>query len=140
MEYVARVYNTIKRKNRLYHINSPDYIVHVRRMKKQLKNKLIKNKRREAMDIKTIISLITEGKSYIPAIKSGVDLVQEACTELKPLFESLSDQMVKNTVKSIDQYKAAGFTRDEAILLTLNTKVALSESLKSFDTALKNKQ
>lgn len=92
------------------------------------------------MDIKTIISLITEGKSYIPAIKSGVDLVQEACTELKPLFESLSDQMVKNTVKSIDQYKAAGFTRDEAILLTLNTKVALSESLKSFDTALKNKQ
>ena len=81
--------------------------------------------------------IIENAKIYLGLAKEVEPLADEAITQLLdgygPVLAKIGDRVrkysVESTVQTVKDYKGAGFTQKEAILLTLNTKVALAETL-----------
>ena len=77
-------------------------------------------------------------KEVEPLANEGIDQLLEGYAPiLAKVGERVRKYSVENTVKTVKDYGEAGFSQREAILLTLNTKVALAEVL---DKMGKNKK
>jgi CRISPR/Cas system-associated protein Cas7 (RAMP superfamily) len=79
-------------------------------------------------EIQEIIQLITEN-DFTPIVVASLTLLESYASLFVPSIEKLIDSQVKFTERSINAYQTAGFTREEAILLCLNSKVAMNEYL-----------
>lgn len=69
---------------------------------------------------------------FKPAASEAVDvLIKDYGPEIGKLAEVVRNHMVVSTDTTITQYIKLGYTRQEAILLTLNSKLALEEAFKN---------
>ena len=92
------------------------------------------------LDPEEIQEIIQMAKSFSPLAEDISEvIVNDYGPALGKLMESIRNFQVQGTHKSIEQYKKLGYGKKDAILLTLNNKMALAEVLQSFDTS-KNKK
>ena len=75
-----------------------------------------------------VVGMIEE---YLLVAEKVVPLVAQTGKKIKPLLESLTDTTVDLTIRAVMRYEKAGMTREEAILLSLSTKIAIKEATKN---------
>lgn len=88
-------------------------------------------------DLNEIIEILNEAEAIRPLVKGVITVLKSFSSELKDIPESISSWVVANRVRAIKQYEAAGFTRDDAILMTLDDMQRLQKGLEKVDHAVK---
>lgn len=80
-------------------------------------------------DIKGMLGL---AKLYKPVAE---EVVETTMKEYGPILGSIMDNarsyMVNSTDRTIKQFEELGYSREESLLLTINTNASLSEALKN---------
>jgi hypothetical protein len=76
-------------------------------------------------DIREIINIVDP---YLPLVD---EILEKAGPILDKIFSRLTQYERENTVKSIKYYESEGFSRADAILLTINSNVALQKVLEN---------
>lgn len=84
-------------------------------------------------EIKVLLEAIIEFK---PAAAGIVEAIQQYGPEAKELFGGIVDGMCNLVTRAFANYIAAGFSREEALLLVISSKIGLKEAM---DRANKNK-
>jgi hypothetical protein len=82
-------------------------------------------------DLGQIIELIDSAKEFKPIVTKGVAALMDLVREFAPAFDALMRYRCDQKVLMFNIFCSEGFTREEALLLTINAEVALKESLKS---------
>lgn len=73
-----------------------------------------------------VILEIVKVKEYLLILKDAQPLLFEVGTSMKPIAEALVDLIADLNIQSIKRYQEKGdLSRNEAILLTLDSKAAL---------------
>ena len=67
------------------------------------------------------MSKLTDALGILKNAKEAKELADLLIPELYPYIERLSDGLVDLKMRQIKQYQDNGFTREEAILLTIDT-------------------
>lgn len=79
-----------------------------------------------------ILQLVQLAKTFKPIISESLDdILDDYGPELGKIATRLRKYIVKETVQTINEYESMGCTREEALQLTLNTKLSLEEALKN---------
>lgn len=68
-----------------------------------------------------------------PEIERTVNAVADALALFQPALDRFRKHMTQNTVDRFNEYVAAGFSREESMVLLLNTRLALAEAIKSWN-------
>jgi len=76
-------------------------------------------------DLQEIMAVIGQAEEFRPFIKSIVETVLSFGSELKPILESFKDYLVQGRIDAIKKYTDSGFTKDEAITMTLDDVFAV---------------
>jgi hypothetical protein len=84
------------------------------------------------------IQCLNEVESFRPLVQKVLDIIESYGLEVARLFDGLTDYSVKRITKTFNMYRDNGFSREEAILLVLNSKVALLEALNNYNKAKKS--
>lgn len=85
----------------------------------------------KAEDLKEIIQIIEIADEFVPIVKKGVEKSNTLLREFRPLIDNFVDYIADSKIKMINKYLDSGFSRDEAILMTLDQWAAFSNSLKN---------
>lgn len=80
-------------------------------------------------DIQMFITLLDGAESFRPLVNKALDVVKSYSPELATFFDGLFDYSVQRVTNTFNQYCNNGFSREEAMLLTLNSNVALNDAL-----------
>ena len=84
----------------------------------------------EIEDLQEINTYMELARQLAPVADAIVDVVRAYEPAIKSLLEDLVDGNCDLTARAYNNYIAHGFSKDEAILLTLNSKAAFTESLR----------
>lgn len=76
-------------------------------------------------DIREIIKVVD------PYLTLVDEILDKAAPVLDKIFSRLSSYMREQNVKTIKYYESEGFTRAEALLLTINTSTSLVKALEN---------
>ena len=87
-------------------------------------------------DLKEIITILEDVESFRPLVKVIIDTLKSFSGELKDIPESIRKWTVENRIESIKQYITANFTREEAILMTLDDMKVFKNSCDRFSNNL----
>jgi len=68
-------------------------------------------------------------ESYASLAEKFVPIIMKIGGDIEPIIISLTDYVVDNTIRMILRYEKAGFTREDAILLTISNRDNLIKSL-----------
>lgn len=85
------------------------------------------------------LSLIEDAEEFRPLVKLTVEKVLSFGPEVKPLFEATGNYLIERRIDSIRKFEAAGFSREEAILLTLDQSVARNKLINMMSNSEKSK-
>jgi len=77
----------------------------------------------------TIFELIKQADVFKPIVGAAVAAIVNYGPEFKQLIESLRLTSVENRIVSVKQYEAAGFDRDDAILMTLDSVAQIKDAI-----------
>lgn len=80
--------------------------------------------------VQEILGLIQNAEMYRPVVQGVLNAAKSYGPELKDLLSTINNGLVDLRIEAIARYQAAGFTREEAILMSINTSHALSEAIK----------
>jgi len=69
--------------------------------------------------------------------EAGSNLIYKFAPVLGKILDSTGDYMKERTVKSFNFYLENGFSREEALMLVLNSRIALAEMMKEVKVAKK---
>lgn len=83
------------------------------------------------MEANEILAVVGAFEEYMPVVEKVVPLIGKAGSELRPLIEQLTDFSVDMQLRAITRYENAGMSREQAVLLTINTKAAVIDALKN---------
>jgi hypothetical protein len=89
------------------------------------------------MNTGEILEIVTALDEFTKVIKTVRPTIIDFGNEIKPIIESFSNTLVDFNVNAITRYREHGFTKEEAILLTLNTKFSIMEAFKNMDNTKK---
>jgi hypothetical protein len=90
------------------------------------------------MNAKEAVEMFTEINEIIELVKTLRPSVYSFGREIKPIIESFTDSVVDMNARAIRRYETVhGFTREEAILLTLDVRTSLYKSLEKTDNSKK---
>ena len=78
-------------------------------------------------DLKKFREYLELAKSFAPLADEVLDVAFAYGPALRKLMDSIQDYIIYRTYVSIKQFEGLGMTRDEAIMLTINSKVSLQE-------------
>ena len=71
-------------------------------------------------DLAGLVAILEQAEEFKPIVKLNLNTLGEYSEEIKSIPEAVSRWLVKNRIASIEQYRDAGFTKDDAILMTLD--------------------
>ena len=71
-------------------------------------------------DLKKVEEMLNEAETIRPLVKQVILVLMSYSEELKMIPEAVSDWIVEKRIRAIKKYENAGFTRDDAILMTLD--------------------
>lgn len=78
-----------------------------------------------------LLELVQLAKTFKPIISETLDeVLDDYGPELGKVVTRLRTFIVEETIASIEQYEYAGFSREQAIQLSLNTKLSLEDAIK----------
>lgn len=87
-------------------------------------------------DLNEIIEMLNEAEAIRPLVQGVITVLKSFSGELKDIPEAFSGWVVANRIRAIKQYEAAGFTRDDAILMTLDDMQRLQKGLEKVSHAM----
>lgn len=88
-------------------------------------------------EIKEFVEMIGVADDFMPLVELTLQKSELALSKLGPMIKNFSGFCVNQTTNNFNQYLANGFTREEAMLLTLNARVALQDGLNRMNTQKK---
>jgi len=80
-------------------------------------------------DIQGIIELMDDAENFRPVVKKGIDILKSYGPEARELFNMLIDGIVDSKVRMVRGFEYAGFSRGDAITLTLNITKDIQQSV-----------
>ena len=80
-------------------------------------------------DIEEIVGLLAEAESFKPIADLGVKVLDMYTPYLGDVCEKFRSFMVQSRIRSIKEYEGAGFTTEDAILMTVSDSVSLQHLL-----------
>ena len=83
-------------------------------------------------DIKKYAELLGQAEEFRPLVKLVFEIIKSYSSEVKGLLEPLSEWITGNRIKTIEMYETAGFSRDDAIIMTLDDIYALKKASEKF--------
>jgi len=89
--------------------------------------------------IEEILEVLTMAREFKPVVEEGMAALKEYTPYLRELYESLADFGVEQTDRSIKKFGEYGYTREEAILLTINLKLGAKEASDRMNARLAQK-
>jgi len=85
-------------------------------------------------DLSAIAELLSDAETFRPLVKSVLDTIESFGPELKQLPERAMDWAVKHRIKTIGIYEKAGFSREDAITMTLDDVWAFKRMVQKVNT------
>ena len=83
-------------------------------------------------DIQGIAELLGEAETFKPMVKNVLGVIKTYAVELDEPLKELQKWSIQCRIDSIQQYKDAGFSQQEAILLTLDGSQSLRKVLNQY--------
>ena len=83
------------------------------------------------MNPKEILALAMQAEELRPMVEEVLKALKSYGPELKGLFSDLNDGLTDLKIATIKRYQDAGFTREEAILLTCDQWAQLVKNMNS---------
>ena len=90
-------------------------------------------------DLSGIIELLNQAEDFRPIVKLAVKTLNDYAEDVKEIPENLSCWLVERRIQTVKQYEAAGFSRADAITMTLDDVFAVRRLNQGF-IGLKEKQ
>lgn len=78
-------------------------------------------------DIEEIRGYLSLAKEFAPLADEVVDAIFAYGPALERILNAVTDWHVQNVTQMFNKYKENGFLREEALILTLNSKLVLKE-------------
>jgi hypothetical protein len=78
-------------------------------------------------DIKEILTYIESAETFRPIVDKALDTIKSfgpQFQQIADIFDNIRKQIVKGSIASFEEFQKAGFNREEAMLLTIDTKMA----------------
>ena len=72
------------------------------------------------MNIEEIVGLLESADEFKPIVKLAVKVLNDFAVEFKETGIALNKWFVDSKIRAIKQYEEAGFTKEEAMLLTID--------------------
>ena len=82
-------------------------------------------------ELDSALALLNDYENIKPLVKKGVEIVEEFCQEFKDPINKLSDFFVYRRIRSVKLYAKAGFSKKDAILMTLDDMNGLKKLTES---------
>lgn len=79
--------------------------------------------------VRDIEELLETVEEFRPFVKAVVETVRSFGPELESLLCPMKDWLQKERIKAIKEYENAGFSREHAILLTIDSNIALEKMI-----------
>jgi len=83
----------------------------------------------EKETIAEILELIGSAREFKPIVELGIEALKEYLPYLDELYSGLLDYQIEKTVYAIERYKELGCSAESAVLLVLNSRVALQDAM-----------
>jgi hypothetical protein len=80
-------------------------------------------------DINNFVEIMAAAESLRPLVHQASDVIKSYGSELAMLVDALVNYTIKRNTNTFNQYCSNGFSREEALLLVLNSKAALQDAL-----------
>ena len=87
-------------------------------------------------EIKGFIEILSQAEAFRPLVKAALGAVKSYGPEIEEIPKKFSKWLVKNRIEAVKMYEDAGFTREDAITMTLDDVWAV----RKVGQSLKNKQ
>jgi hypothetical protein len=87
-------------------------------------------------DLKKLREYFELAKSFAPLADEVLEVIFAYGPALRKLMDSIVDYQVFRTALTIKQFESLGMSRQEAIMLTINNKVGLQESMVNWKSSL----
>ena len=91
-------------------------------------------------DLDNVLTLLNDYQSAKPLIKKGVEVIEELCKEFEDPINKLSDFFVYRRIRSVKLYAKAGFSKKDAILMTLDDMNGLKKLTESVNKKITKKK
>ena len=82
-------------------------------------------------EIEELVELLKEAESYRPGVRMILDAVKSYGPELAEIPEALGNWIVDNRIKHVKRYEDAGFSKQDAIDMTLDDVWAIRRVLRN---------
>ena len=82
-------------------------------------------------EIADVLELLDDVNEFKPLVGKITKVLIEYGGEFKELFDAIQDRIVDSRIRIIRKYQDSGFTKEEAILFTLDSNVALRTYLEN---------
>ena len=97
------------------------------------KNELVEN-------FKNFVEILIKAKDFKPVIRLVLDTINDFGPEIEEIPKKISKWTVKNRIESVDMYQEAGFTKRDAILMTMDDAMAFRRITESFNKSFNKKK
>ena len=84
-------------------------------------------------ELDSALALLNDYENIKPLVKKGIEVVEELCKEFKDPINKLSDFFVHRRIRSVELYAKAGFSRKDAILMTMDDMNGLKKLTENMD-------
>ena len=78
-------------------------------------------------ELQELLELVSNVEAFKPLVRAVLDALKSYSDELKEIPEAITRWAVATRIETIKQYEAAGFSREDAVLLTLDAVYAASK-------------
>jgi len=82
--------------------------------------------------IELLADLVDNQEEIKPLIQKGISLLKSYAPELKEVLDSVIDYTIERRIKSVHLFEKAGFTREEAIILSMDNNTSIGNAFKQF--------
>lgn len=89
-------------------------------------------------EVQELVEILQEAETFRPLVRLAIDFVKGFGPELKEIPEAFCEWMVGNRIKHVEMYEKAGFSRDDAITMTLDDVFAARRAGDRFNSAVAN--
>lgn len=90
-------------------------------------------------EVMEVIELLKDASEYKPLVKIFIDVIESYGSEIRRLPDAFIAYSNEKTVESFQYFLNEGFSREEAMLLTIDAKASLQKIFKDIDKNKKGK-
>jgi len=85
-------------------------------------------------EISGIMELFENAEDFRPLVKKVLNVLTSFGPEIEGIPKKVSKWLVQNRIESVKMYKAAGFTTEQAVDMTMDDVMALKRAIRSIKT------